>query len=250
MSSWKTVISEIKCSDGVLEVVDARCPNEFRSKKLEDLFEDLNKPFWIIINKVDLVPKEFADRCKRVLKEQSKAVDVVHVSSKKFYGFWILRRSLKSYFGRDRKAKLVVVGFPNVGKSSLINMLAQCTVVSTAPIPGHTKGKQWIRISGKLLLSDTPGVIPKEFASQDWAKILFPDDVEESAFILLEKIKNAEGSNFKELYGVEPEPSEETLEKIALKFGFLRKGGEPDTHRASTRLINDWNICKLTAWWL
>lgn len=249
MSSWKTVIGEIRSSDGVLEIVDARCPNEFRSRKLENLFDELKKPFWIIINKVDIVPKEFADRCKRILKEQSNAVDVVHVSSKKFYGFWILRRSLKSYF-KDRKAKLVVVGFPNVGKSSLINMLAQCTVVSTAPIPGHTKGKQWIRITSKLLISDLPGVIPKEFANRDWAKILFPDDVEESAFILLEKIKNAEGSNFEELYGVKPEPSEETLENIALKFGFLKKGGEPDTHRAAQRILNDWNNCKLTAWWL
>lgn len=248
MGTWKTVVAEIKNSDGVLEVVDARCPNEFRSKKLENLFKELNKPFWIIINKVDLVPKDFADRCKKVLKDTSDAVDVIHVSSKKFYGFWILRRSLKNYF--DKKAKLVVVGFPNVGKSSLINMLAQYSVVSTAPVPGHTKGKQWIRISSKLLLSDTPGVIPKELANQDWAKILFPDDVEESAFILLEKIKNAEGSNFKEIYGLEPKPDEETLEKIALKFGFLKKGGEPDTHRAATKIINDWNSCKLTAWWL
>ncbi len=247
--SWKTVLSEIRSSDGVLEVVDARCPNEFRSKKLEELFCEWEKPFWIIINKVDIVPKDFADRSKRYLKENSEAVDVVHVSSKKFYGFWILRRSLKSYF-RENKAKLVVVGFPNVGKSSLINMLAQCTVVSTAPVPGHTKGKQWIRISSKLLLSDTPGVIPKEFASRDWAKILFPDDVEESAFILLEKIKNAEGSNFEDIYGLSPEPSEETLEKIALKFKFLKRGGEPDTNRAATKLLNDWNTCKLTAWWL
>ena len=249
MGSWKTVIGEIKSSDGVLEVVDARCPNEFRSKKLEMLFDDLDKPFWIVINKVDIVPKDFADRCKKALKEQSKAVDVVHVSCKKFYGFWILRRSLKNHFG-DRRAKLVVVGFPNVGKSSLINMIAQCTVVSTAPIPGHTKGKQWIRISSKLLISDLPGVIPKEFANRDWAKILFPDDVEESAFILLEKIKNAEGSNFEELYGVKPEPSEDTLEKIALKFGFLKKGEKPDTHRSAQRILNDWNNCKLTAWWL
>jgi len=249
MKHWGMVVQEIENSDGVLEVVDARCPNEFRSGKLENLFEELGKPFWIIINKVDLVPKEFADRSKRVLKKESNAVDVVHVSSKKFYGFWILRRSLKKFF-KDRKAKLVLVGFPNVGKSSLINMLAQCTVVSTAPIPGHTKGKQWIRISKKLLLSDTPGIIPREFANKDWAKILFPEDVEESAFILLEKIENAESSNFEELYGIKPKSDEKTLEKIALKFGFLRRGGKPDTHRASSRLLNDWNNCKLTAWWL
>ncbi len=247
--SWKTVLKEIKSGDGVLEVVDARCPNELRSEKLESFFKELGKPFWIVINKVDVVPKDFADRCKRVLKEESEAVDVVHVSSKKFYGFWILRRSLKRYFG-DRKAKLVLVGFPNVGKSSLVNMLAQSTVASTAPVPGHTRGKQWIRISGKLLLSDTPGVIPKEFARGEWAKILFPEDVEESAFILLEKIKKAEGSNFKELYGVEPEPSEDVLEEIAKRYRFLKKGGIPDTNRAATKLLNDWNSCKLTAWWL
>ncbi len=249
MSSWKVVLREIERSDGVLEVVDARCPNEFRSEKLEELFREMEKPFWIIINKVDLVPKEFADRCKRILKRLSDAVDVIHVSSKKFYGFWILRRSLKRYFG-DKKARLVLVGFPNVGKSSLINMLAQCTVVSTAPTPGHTRGKQWIRISGKLVLSDTPGIVPKEYARGDWAKILFPEDVEESAFILLDKISKAEGSNFKELYGVEPEPSEDLLVTIGRRFNYLKRGGEVDTHRSAVKLLNDWNGCKLTAWWI
>jgi len=245
------ILKEIESSDGVLEVVDARCPNELRCTKLEDKIEELGKPFWIIINKVDLVPKEFADRCKRVLKRKSNAVDVIHVSSKKFYGFWILRRSLKGYFKDvDRKIKLVLIGYPNVGKSSLINMLAQYTATSTAPVPGHTKGKQWIRISGKIVLSDTPGIIPREYASKDWAKILFPQDVEESALILLEKIEKAEGSNFKEIYGFEPKANEETLVKIAEKFNFLKKGGEPDTHRASQKILNDWNSCKLTAWWL
>ena len=100
------ILKEIESSDGVLEVVDARCPNELRCTKLEDKIEELGKPFWIIINKVDLVPKEFADRCKRVLKQESNAVDVIHVSSKKFYGFWILRRSLKGYFKDvDRRGK-------------------------------------------------------------------------------------------------------------------------------------------------
>ena len=144
----------------------------------------------------------------------------------------------------------MIVGFPNVGKSSLVNMLAQYSAASTAPVPGHTKGKQWIRISGKIVLSDTPGIIPREYASRDWAKILFPKDVEESVFLLLEKIEKAEGSNFKDLYGFEPKADEETLVRIAKKFSFLKKGGELDTYRASQRILNDWNNCKLTAWWL
>ncbi len=245
------ILKEIERSDGVLEVVDARCPNELRCLKLEEKVEELGKPFWIVINKVDLVPKEFADRCKRFLKRESSAIDVIHVSSKKFYGFWILRRSLKSYFKDvDRKVRLVLIGYPNVGKSSLINMLAQYSATSTAPKPGHTKGKQWIRITGKIVLSDTPGIIPREFFSRDWEKILFPRDVEESALTLLEKIERAEGSNFEELYGLKPKASEETLTQIAKRFNFLRRGGELDTNRASQKILVDWNSCKLTAWWL
>ncbi len=243
------ILREIESSDGVIEVVDARCPNELRCPKLEEKIVEMGKPFWIVINKVDLVPKEFADRCKRFLKRESDAVDVIHVSSKRFYGFWILRRSLKDYF-KDKKVRLVLVGYPNVGKSSLINMLAQYTATSTAPIPGHTKGKQWIRITGKIVLSDTPGIIPREYASKEWAKILFPQDVEESVLILLEKIERAEGTNFKELYGFEPKADESTLVRIAEKFKFFKKGGEADTGRASQRILNDWNSCRLTAWWL
>jgi ribosome biogenesis GTPase A len=129
-------------------------------------------------------------------------------------------------------------------------MLAKKVKVSVASKPGHTKGKQWIRISRTLLVSDLPGILPKEYASKEWAKILFLSEIEEAAFVLLQKIEKAEGSNFEELYGIEPKPNEETLEKIALKFKFLAKGAQPDLHRAAKKILDDWNNCKLTAWWL
>jgi hypothetical protein len=248
--AWNLVIAEIKTCDAVLEVVDARCPNETRSKKLESILQKMDKPFWLVLNKVDLVPKTFADKAKSILKESCNAVDVVFISAKKFYGYNILRRSIKEFFGKDRKVKLSVLGFPNVGKSSLINALAKQSKVSVAPRPGHTKGKQWIKVSSTIRVSDTPGILPKEFAAEIWRKILFPEDVEDAAYLLLEKIKNAEGSNFEILYEALPEPCEDTLVHIAKKFNYLKAGGEFDISRAAKKIVDDWNSGKLTAWWI
>jgi len=247
--AWNVIVSEIKTSDAVLEVIDARCPNETRSIKLENLIEKMNKPFWIVINKTDLVPKSFAEKVKKFLKENTKAVDVVFFSAKTFYGYNILRRSLKEYF-KDKEVKLTVIGFPNVGKSSLINAFAKKSKASVAPKPGHTKGKQWIKVSSKIKISDTPGVLPKEMLAEEWREILFSDDKEYACYLLLEKIKNAEGTNFSMLYGIEPEVSEHVLEEIAKKFNFVKKGKELDLIRAAEKILNDWNTGKLTAWWL
>lgn len=247
--AWNLIVNEIKTSDAVLEVVDARCPNETRSLKLEKLLERFNKPFWLVLNKTDLVPKNFAERAKYFLKENTNAIDVIFFSAKAFYGYNILRRSLKEYF-RDKEVKLTAIGFPNVGKSSLINAFAKQTKASVAPKPGHTKGKQWIKVSSKIKISDTPGVLPKEMLANEWREILFSSDKEHACYLLIEKIRNAEGSNFSMLYDVEPEVSEHVLEKIAKDFNFLKKGREPDLTRAAEKILNDWNTGKLTAWWL
>lgn len=247
--AWNLIIKEIKTSDGVLEVVDARCPNETRSLKMEKLLEKFSKPFWIVLNKCDLIPKSFAEKAKQFLKNHSKGIDVIFFSAKSFHGYNILRRSLKEYF-KDREVKLTVIGFPNTGKSSLINALAKQSKTSTAPKPGHTKGKQWIKISSKMMVNDTPGVLPKEMIASEWREILFSEDKEYACYLLLEKIKNAEGNNFSLLYGIDPEPSERVLEKIARDFNFLKKGNELDLIRAAEKIINDWNTGKLTAWWL
>jgi len=246
----RLVIKEILNVDGVLEVVDARCPNETRSSVIEGVAKKNGKPFWIVMNKTDLVPKEFAERAKKVLLESTDAVDVVFMSSKLFYGYNILRRSIKEYFGKDRKVRLVIVGFPNVGKSTLINALARKSKAPIAPKPGYTKGKQWIKVSSKIMVSDTPGVLPRELAAEEWRKILFPEDIEDACYSLLEKIKKAEGTNFQEIYGVEPEVSEEVLEEIGRKLNYIASGGRIDVKRVAQKILEDWNTGRLTAWWI
>ncbi len=256
MNLWNKVIGEMKRHDAILFVLDARCPLETRSEKLESIANKTKKPFWIIPNKVDLVPKEFADKTKEFFKENSKAVDVVHVSAKKYYGVnilrWSLRRILeKTVLKEKEKAYLIVVGYPNVGKSSIINMLARRSKAGVSPKPGFTRGKQWIRVSKKILISDTPGVVPIE--KEEWKNILFPgENLESSALWLLSKIKNADGSNFHEVYGFDIKDVEESeaLKLIGERFKFLKKGGEIDVNRAAKRLIDDWNRGKLSAWWL
>ncbi len=249
--AWNTVVGEIKDADGVLEVLDARCPGETRSKKIEELIKKFEKPFWIVINKADLVPKYFMDKVKEVFKRENDAVDVVFVSAKRFYGYNILRRSIKEYFGEDKIIRLTMVGFPNVGKSSLINAFAKESKVRISSKPGFTKGKQWIRVSTKIKISDSPGVIPKEYIGEEWREILFPKDVEYAAYLLIEKIKKAEGTNFELIYETSlNEEFEQIIESIGKKLRYIRKGGEVDEERVSKKILEDWNSGKLTAWWL
>jgi len=252
MDLWRLVKREISNSDAAIEVVDARCPNETRSKKLERIMRERDIPFWIVMNKVDIVPKSFADKAKKSILEESNAVDVVHVSTKKYYGFNILKRSLKENLEHKGKIKIVVIGYPNVGKSSLINMLSRRGKVGVAPKPGFTRGKQWIRISKNILMSDTPGVLDIKEAGELWRRVLFPSgDLEGAALFLLDKIMNAEGNNFKKVYKIELlEDKEKMLELLAKRFNFVKRGNVPDVIRAAKRVIDDWNACKLAAWWL
>ena len=131
-------------------------------------------------------------------------------------------------------------------------MLSRRGKTGVSPKPGFTKGKQWIKITKNLLLSDTPGVLDLRDAGKLWRRVMFPaEDIEGAALFLLEKIRQAEGNNFEELYKMElEENSEHTLEKLATKFNFIGKGGKPDIMRAAKRLIDDWNDGKLVAWWL
>ncbi len=252
MDLWHTIIDEIRRCSAAIEVVDARCPNETRSLKLEKILGEMKKPFWIVINKADLVPKHFLERAKELIKAKSEATDVVYVSTRKYHGFNILKRSLKEGLGKETESRLVVVGFPNVGKSSLINMLSRRGKVGVSPRPGFTRGKQWIRISRNLLVSDTPGVLDLSDAAVMWRKVLFPKkDLEGAAIILLRKIKDADGNNFSRLYGIEIEDDcQLTLQNLATRFSFLMKGGKLDVSRAAKRLIDDWNNGRLVAWWL
>ncbi len=244
MGQWDVVICAIKESDVVLEVIDARVASETRSSKVENLVRKLRKNLVVVINKSDLVPKEFDDRIREEIK---KEYDVVSVSTKarKGTGF------LKGAIGKYKPNKVSVIGYPNTGKSSLINMLSHSSGARTSSVPGYTKGVQWIRLSKQIKLLDTPGVLPMDEKFSVFRSSIRPEKLkvaQVAANELLEKIKAGEGNNLHEIYKIPLDDIDGYLSQIAQKRNYLIKGGV-DIERAARQVINDWNCGKLTGWW-
>lgn len=244
MGQWDLVIMSIKESDMVLEVIDARVARETRSIKLEELVERMGKKLIIVINKTDLVPDDFEKKIRAELKCEH---EVVSVSARGRKGTGYLKGAIKKYY-----PKLVcVVGYPNCGKSSIINMLAHSSGAKTSSVPGYTKHAQWIRLSKETKLLDTPGVVPSDEKFSVFTGSVRPEKLkvaELAAARLLVKIKDGEGTNIEELYKVPLEDVDEFLPALALKRNYLMKGGV-DVERAARQVIRDWNTGKLTAWW-
>jgi len=232
----KRVLKIFRDADVLLEVLDARFPDLTRLPSYEKLAEKLNKPLIYVLTKADLVSKEWAEDWKKILEK--KGHPAVFISAKKRWGTRILRRTIK-----DVAPKLPVLvgvfGYANVGKSSLINILKGKTAAQAAPIPGWTKGEQIVKISRKIYLIDTPGIIPM----RDPTKLVLigaydpnrMEDPELPAELLL-----------RVLHSMNPEEWPPTIEEYAMKKNFLRKGGVPDTHRAAVELLTKWQRGKIT----
>ncbi|MDN5358506.1 MAG: hypothetical protein PWP76_349 [Candidatus Diapherotrites archaeon] len=230
----KRVLKIIRDADVILEVLDARFPDLTRLPDYEALIRKIGKPLIIVLNKADLVPKEWAEDWKRILER--KGFPVVFVSSKMRWGTRILRNTIKEVAPKF-PVLVGVIGYANVGKSSLINILKGKTAAQVAPIPGWTKGEQIVRISRKIYLIDTPGIIPM----RDPTKLVLigsydpnrMEDPELAAEILV-----------RALHAMDP-GFPPTLEEYASQKNFLQKGGVPDTHRAAIDILTKWQKGKI-----
>lgn len=236
MGFWNHVNKVIADADVVLEVIDARFIEQTRHKEVEDKVLRAGKELLYVINKCDLVEREELEKQKKYLK------NAVFVSSTQYHGLNMLRERIMiigKRLGWD-KVRVGVVGYPNVGKSSLVNALKGSKSASTSSSAGHTRGVQKIVKRGLIFL-DTPGVIPykekdhaKEIiiSSKDFNQVKDPED---AVFILLEHYPEKLKAHFEvDLEG------DEFLETIALKKNFLKKGGVPDTMRAAKEILRWW----------
>ncbi len=212
-------------SNLILEVVDARFPDLTRVKMVERYAERTGKPLIIVLNKADLIPKEYAESWKKIL---SKDFPTVFVSTKERWGTRILRNTIKER--RTHKPTYVgVVGYPNVGKSSLINVLVGRHVSGVSPRPGFTRGKQLVRLSRDVFLIDTPGVVENR----------------DETFLLLVGGKDPSSSKNPELAAhilltnlhAMGELPHKDLEEYAREKGFFLRGGIPDERRAAIDLL-------------
>lgn len=240
VSFWKHVNSVLREADIVIEVLDARLIEETRNEEIEDKIRKAKKKILYVINKCDLVKEEKLKNIKKGLRP------AVFISSKDHLGTTILKKKILE-LSRGDKVAVGVLGYPNVGKSSLINALAGKRAARTSSESGFTKGLQKIRVDNKILLLDTPGVFPRKekdvikhgkTGSVDYTKI---KDPEMAALGLIED----EAELIKQHYKIEGEDCEEILEQIALKFNKLEKGGKANLDSAARFLLKEWQTGKI-----
>jgi len=229
----------IENSDIVLEILDARFIEETRNKETEYKIKNTNKILVHVINKCDYVDRKELDKAKKDLE------NCVFVSAKKHLGTTLLRQKIR-FLAKKNKIKnpiIGVIGYPNVGKSSLINALKGKGSAPTSSEAGYTKGKQYLRISETIMMIDTPGIIGKG-ANNDENLVLIgaknPERLEDPDLAVFKLMKQHPGLLEKH-YDVEVKKSRpRVLEDIALKLNMKKKGNLPDVERVSKRILQDW----------
>ena len=262
MTKAKRMMQEnIKLIDLVIELVDARIPLSSRNPDIDELGK--NKARLVLLNKADLAEDKWNDAWAEYFKK--KGFSVVKVNSRKGGGIksiqGVIREACAEKIERDRKrgilnrpVRAMVVGIPNVGKSTFINALAGKACAKTGNKPGVTKGKQWIRLNKQVELLDTPGILWPKFEDQEVGlKLAFigsiKDEVlqtEELAAELIHFLRTAYPEVLADKYNIEMDEDDDVvLNHIAKSRNCIVRGNELDTEKAALLLLDDFRNGKL-----
>ena len=262
MTKAKRMMQEnIKLIDLVIELVDARVPMSSRNPDIDELGK--NKARLILLNKADLADEKQTEEWIGYFR--GKGYSAVKVNSRKGGGIksiqGVIQEACKEKTERDRKrgilnrpVRAMVVGIPNVGKSTFINAYAGRACAKTGNKPGVTKGKQWIRLSKQLELLDTPGILWPKFEDQQvglhLAMIGSINDeilnVEELALSVIDYLTAEYPGTLEKRFGFEGMTDRvEILGEIARVRGCLKKGNELDYEKAARLLMDDFRSGKL-----
>ena len=239
----------IENSDIILEIIDSRFVNDSRNPEIEVFVKNRGKKLIFIFNKADLVD---VDKLKKEILASNFEPYAI-VSCRKRRGGQMLRNRIKIEASRINfsQIRVGVIGYPNVGKSSIINLLVGRQSAGTASEAGFTKGMQKVKLAENIFLIDTPGIIPsKENCEQGFAKHVIInsrnyDKVHDPEFVVLTLMKQFPGvvEKFYKLR-VKNDP-DAFIEKLGRKKAFLVKGNEVDVDRTSRLILKDWQEGKM-----
>ncbi len=262
MTKAKRMMQEnIKLIDLVIELVDARIPLSSRNPDIDELGK--NKARLVLLNKADLASEKANEEWQKYFEE--KGFFVVKINSKSGNGVKtvnaVIQDACKEKIERDRKrgilnrpVRAMVVGIPNVGKSTFINTFAGKACTKTGNKPGVTKGKQWIKLNKNVELLDTPGILWPRFDDQVVGLRLaligsMNDEIlntEEMAVELIKYLDTKYKGLLEKRYEMkEVEDYYVALENIAISRQCKLRGNEPDLKKAAYLLIDDFRSAKL-----
>lgn len=254
--------ANLKLVDVVVELLDSRIPYSSKNPDIDTLMA--GKPRVVLLNKSDISDRAKLNKWINYYKEQG--IKAIPIDAMKGTGVNRIvdecknavknkMDSLKEKGRKERAIRIMIVGVPNVGKSSLINKFTGRRSTQTGDRPGVTKGKQWVKLRGNLELLDTPGILWPKFEDQDVALNLaftraIKDeilDVETLALRLIEKLMVIEPEKLAARYKLDElgESGIETMDMIAQKRGFITGRKEIDYTRTATTVLNEFRTGKL-----
>ncbi len=254
----RLIEADLKMVDAVVEVTDARIPESSRNPILDELLG--NKPRIMIMNKCDVADEKATMVWKRYYESRGISVIVCDCRSgkglnkflptvKRLLSGIIERRKARGMIGKA--LRLMVVGIPNVGKSSFINRMANSKKTKVGDRPGVTRGKQWVSIDKDIELLDMPGILWPKFDDKNVAQNLaftgaVKDEVVDTA-ALARSLGEILLKDYPELIKARYKISGEgdVLVGIAQKRGMLISGGEPDVERAAAALLDEFRGGKI-----
>ncbi len=260
----RRIEKDLKLVDAVAEIIDARIPVSSRNPDIARLTS--GKPRIVLLNKCDMADRRATDRWVTALSSENvRAIPVDCKSGRGVDKFVpvlneLLQERIEAYKAKgmvNPSMRVMIVGIPNVGKSTFINRVAKRTKAVSADRPGVTRGNQWFTVSRGFEMLDTPGVLWPRFDDQTVGEHLaftgaIKSDVMDTELLairLIDLLKTLDAPEFSERYQLSAEelelPSYELLGVIAKHRGMLIAGGEADTERAAYTLLDEFRAAKL-----
>ena len=258
----RQIEADLKQVDAVCEILDARIPISSRNPDIDSICG--NKPRIVVLNRMDLADPVATKAWVTYFKSKGMAALPTDCKTRKGIGDFqpAVRSVLKEKIdrnaqrGMNRPLRVMIVGIPNVGKSTLINQISGRKGAKAENRPGVTRGKQWVTVESSLLLLDTPGILWPKFEDPEVGMMLAYTgavkegviDIEELSCRLIQLLHQRYPQALKDRYGIDTEedlPGYELLELAGRKRGYLVSCGEVNTERMAKVLLDEYRSGKL-----